>query len=275
MPRWVVLIALAGLGGCFDPSYGDIPCGPGGSCPDGRVCGSDNICRRAGEPTESDAAVDDPPDAARPDAARPDAMPVECEEDGPCQTPPTACLLPGTCNTALNRCEFPTRTCEDLDDECNVGVCDDAAGCVAQPRNEGDACTGSEGCGPDGACDTEGDVCDRTGLISRTCPVFTCQGGACTHTSDRIEVEPCEIDTNGVGCGTDTDCEPCSGFDDVCDEEGTQQCTDTPLICADAVCSPGTPSGPYTRECTRDTDGRSCGAPGFRCQLGECVCALC
>jgi hypothetical protein len=61
-----VLVALAiavGAVGCFNPTYQDPACSPAGECPDGLVCGPDNICRSTADPidaAELDAMIDAP-----------------------------------------------------------------------------------------------------------------------------------------------------------------------------------------------------------------------
>ena len=61
-----VLVALAiavGAVGCFNPTYNNPECSPQGDCPDGLVCGPDNICRASADPidaAELDAMIDAP-----------------------------------------------------------------------------------------------------------------------------------------------------------------------------------------------------------------------
>ncbi len=74
--RGLAAIALALLGGCFSPSFGDgqFVCGPAGDCPPGFTCDSEGICVRdpvAPDPIDAAAPVPDAPPAPVPDAAAP------------------------------------------------------------------------------------------------------------------------------------------------------------------------------------------------------------
>jgi hypothetical protein len=50
----VALTIAVGAAGCFSPTYVDPTCSPAGECPDGLMCGPDNICRAV--PGDIDAA---------------------------------------------------------------------------------------------------------------------------------------------------------------------------------------------------------------------------
>jgi hypothetical protein len=67
------LVALA-VGACFDPTFHNPVCGPGGDCPEGWKCAAvGQACVAEGTPPE-------PPDATPPGPGEPDAMP----SPGPC-----------------------------------------------------------------------------------------------------------------------------------------------------------------------------------------------
>ena len=141
-----------------------------------------------------------------------------------------------------------TRTCHDFED-CHAGSLD--PGCGETSWNETDACTRDT----DGAvvaawgswsapCAGFDDICDETGSQSRTRTV--CGGGASVV---ETETQACEVDTDGVVVSTWSDWSACGGFDDACDETGTQSRTRT-------VCGGGASVlEAATQACEVDTDG--------------------
>jgi hypothetical protein len=75
-----LLVALTGamLAACYDvprPDCGFV-CGPGGVCPEGYSCASDNRCHRDGAPADLTCAT---PDAA---------LPIDAAVDVPIDAPP-------------------------------------------------------------------------------------------------------------------------------------------------------------------------------------------
>jgi len=275
----IALASLAALAACYEPAYRDgIACGPGGSCPSGTTCADDGTCRRGGGAADADAGqvVDAAGGGALDAAGAADAAPVDCDGDEDCQSPPTACLLAGTCDLASHTCQFPSVVCSSLDGECAQGVCEAATGdCVAQPANQGESCGPGVTCDPYGACTAGADVCAETGTQSRNCTVNACQDGACVATAE-VESAACTLDTDGDSCGapTVTDCGGCS-FSSACDELGAQTCTCSTYSCGDGSCT----ASPVTcsQDCVRDTDGNSC-PPSGTCEDGVCrqePCPLC
>ncbi len=281
MLRIVATLALAALAACYDPDYRDgIECGTGGSCPSGSTCAADGTCRRGGGAQDTDAGVLADAGGGNPGDAtgEPDAAAVDCDGDDDCQSPPTACLLAGTCDLGSNTCQFPAVNCSSLDGECTQGVCEPATGeCVAQPANQDVSCGAGEVCGPFGACTPGADVCALTGTQSRSCTVNTCQAGACVASTE-VESAACSLDTNGTMCGapTVTDCGLCS-FSTTCDELGSQTCTCTTFSCAGGTCTAVPVS--CAQDCVRETDGDFC-PPNGSCENGFCrqepdPCPLC
>lgn len=263
MPRLLCSLLLAGLAACYQPSYEEgVACGPGGSCPDGLSCRSDNRCRRGADPADSGV----PRDASA--GALADAAPISCVGDGECQVPPTLCQLPGTCDLEAGACVFPAVDCSSLDGDCARGACDLATGsCTAEPIDEEALCGDGEVCGEFGPCapDGVGDVCDTTGVQSRVCVVSTCRAGQCI--ADEVPGSAsCTLDTTGAECGADTVvCGQCL-FIGECDETGTASCTCTSYACAGGACAPS--SQGCEQECTRETDGLPC--LNGTCFSGQC-----
>ncbi len=276
MLRIAVSLALVVLTACYDPDYRDgIACGPGGSCPSGSICADDGTCRRGGGAQDNDAATFADAGGDPGDAGEPDAAPVDCDGDEDCQSPPTACLLAGSCDLDSNTCRFPSVDCSSLDGECTQGVCEPSSGeCVAQAANQDQSCGAGEVCEPFGACIPGGDVCAETGTQSRNCVVNTCQAGTCVASSE-TETAACSLDTDGDTCGapTVTDCGACS-YSTACDELGSQTCTCSTFSCAGGTCTAVPVS--CAQDCVRDTDGNFC--PGGTCEDGFCrlePCPLC
>ncbi|MCZ7677895.1 MAG: hypothetical protein M5U28_03580 [Sandaracinaceae bacterium] len=96
----------------------------------------------------------------------------------------------------------------------------------------------------------------------------TCGGGSCAaHAGAPCSGSAVCDETMDVctGCLTDTDCggavygswSGCGGFDDTCDETGTESRSVTTFTCSSGTCVPSTSS--ESRGCPRDTDGTSCG----------------
>jgi hypothetical protein len=253
-----VVAYLGILIGCFNPRpVPNLQCGPGDECPSGLTCGLDNMCHAVDATVidlPSDGPVDSPPDAA----------PVACQSDMDCRTAPDICLNQGTCNLASFTCDFPPVDCSSKSDDCNLGVCDvTAGGCVARPRNEGNACGTGTVWGPFGVCGNFDGTCDASGTQTRTRTDHTCVVGACTETT-RNESADCLRNTDGITCNTPTQsCDVCGGFADNCDNTGTQSCTSTSFTCQNETCTPS--STTVSVECTRNTNGTTCAPDTTSC----------
>jgi hypothetical protein len=250
---------------CFNPHpAANLMCGPADECPPGQTCGLDGLCHTTGttvpdaspsDGTPIDAAVDAPPDVPM----------VQCQGDMDCLTPPDVCSKPGTCNLVSHTCDFGAVDCSSKNDDCNVGVCDLGTGsCVASARNEGNTCGAGTACGPFGPCGDFSSVCDGSGTQTRPCTDHTCRSGACMA-SARNEMATCTRSTNGVTCSspTESNCNACSGFSDVCDNTGTHNCTCTSFACQNEVCMPTNVS--CTTACTRNTNGTMCSPNTMTC----------
>lgn len=272
MPRLLCPLLLAGLAACYQPSYEEgVACGPGGACPDGLTCRGDGRCRRGDDPTDSGPGVG-PRDAstgALADSGAPDAAPVACAGDGECQVPPTLCQLPGTCDLEAGLCAFPAVDCSSLDGECTRGSCDLATGsCIPEGINQDALCGQPQTCDPFSACgpDGMGNVCDSTGVQTRSCRVSKCQAGTCTR-GPVIETASCTFDPTGMICGDTTQlCEDCV-YVGACNNDGTQDCTCTSYACSGGTCAP-TEEG-CLLDCLRNTDGQPCFNDGT-CYNGVC-----
>jgi hypothetical protein len=253
----LTVAALAALAGCFRPRFkDDLACGADGQCPPGTTCGADDKCHGAGGFDAAIIDAGDLPDAA-PDA-RVDAMPVACTGDGDCATPPDHCYTAGTCDVAHSLCVFPSVDCSGMSDECNLGTCDPATGCVLAPAHQDQACGKGKDCGPFGGCDGFADECDSTGTLTRTCTTYTCQAGTCTGV-DGPDTAPCTRKTEDNPCGQDTvtGCGVCDNPNDVCALSGEMGCTCTTFACKSDACTPNATS--CAQPCTRVTNGTPCG----------------
>jgi hypothetical protein len=246
----VVAAALAtSLAGCFNPNpRPNLLCGPADSCPPGMTCGIDGVCHTGDAGFDASTSID----------AQIDAPPVACQGDQECQTPPDRCSTAGTCNLTSHTCQFGSVDCSSMNNECNLGVCDLGTGaCVTTVRNEGNTCGAGTSCGPFGVCGDFSSVCDGSGTQTRSCTDHTCRAGSCVASS-RDEMATCVRSTNGVTCDspTETACNTCGGFADMCDNTGTHSCTCTTFACQSETCVPTSTS--CTVGCTRNTNGTTC-----------------
>jgi hypothetical protein len=280
--RCVALLAV--VAGCYNPRFReDLACGPDGECPEGQACGPDSRCHPPGSfPIDAPQGMLDAfqttPDTSLPPI---DAVPVGCQSNADCQNPPDACASPGTCNLTTGVCAFGAVDCSHLNDSCNAGTCDVAAGgCVKRPVPNGMTC-GQDACGPFGDCviDT-GDVCDSTGAVSRSCTRFTCQAGMCTS-NGYVDTQPCSIPTDGRPCGQSsvTNCGACSGSSEAgCAFDGQQTCTCTDRACMNDTCQ-ATSSSCIQTGCAVLSEGTLCNIFSNQCFPGDlficCVAGTC
>ena len=187
-----------------------------------------------------------------------------CSGSGMCAPtsygPWSSCSYGTTCSTSGTRSRDVTMF------NCNAGSCDsststenDSAGCAR--GTNGLSCGGVSYTGWSSCGGFVGD-CDETGIRTRTRTDPTCSGGSCNGV-DTTESEACSRSTGGTSCGA-TSCGEfggCGGFDDMCDETGTQSQNCVAPTCGGGSCNPN----PYTNTqgCTRSTGGTSCGATTF------------
>ena len=220
-----------------------------------------------------------------------------CNEDtGVCEAQPIneglgcddtdPCTENDTCSAGV--CAGTAVDCSSLDDQCNVGVCNEDTGvCEAQPINEGQACDDALFC-------TTGETCSAGtcgGGSPTDCSSLDdqCNVGVCNETADVCEAQPAnegvacndglfcttgETCSTGVcGGGSQTDC---SSLDDQCNvgvcNETTDVCEAQPanegLACSDGLfcttgetCSLGVCGGGLPTDCSSLDD---------QCNVGVC-----
>lgn len=196
----------------------------------------------------------------------------ECTADGACPMGPSCThgrCVDGVCLLATDGALCPSGQRCDVVAGCTsaCGGCDDGNPCTD------DAC-GATGCEhtPNTARCDDGTFCNGPD---------TCAGGACsTHAGDPC-APPTTCDEDAAtcaGCQTSEDCppamdgpwSPCAGFADACAASGTHTRTLTAFTCSGSTCVASTSD--ETDECTRDTDGISCGPGGAACASGACAC---
>lgn len=267
----VVMFAI----GCTAPAPA-AECGPDGECPEGQVCGADNMCR-AGvvdareNPGGDGADVDSGGDA---DMTVIDAAPDACVSNMDCQNPPP-CFEPGTCDLTTSTCDYPATDCSDLNGECSMGVCSMETGqCERQPANEGTACGDpARICDEVQGCDYDNSICQETDTKLLDCTYFTCQAGVCQGGEEVREEEACPMrNTEGNACTAPADTGPsddrddtscnnfgqCGGFASDCDESGTQSRTCDVYACEAGACVVADTTSDQ-RGCNINTDGDECG----------------
>ncbi len=242
----------------------------GGGCDDGLFCTDGDTCTAGvcdGGPRDCSSASD------------------QCNA-GACDEDADACVpVPVTDGTICNDGQFCTPTdqciggactgsgevdCSGLDNQCNVGVCDnDAASCVPAPANEGGACN-------DGLFCSENETCNA-GVCGGGTPVVCNDSDACTTDScdegaDACVFNPVPPIPGAEGPPGDPTC-----LDDVDNDcDGDVDLVDSSCVaCAvNSDCDDG-------NECTVDvcndilvceyspvTDGTSCDDGSF-CTTGE------
>ncbi|HTJ41766.1 MAG TPA: hypothetical protein VL463_06700 [Kofleriaceae bacterium] len=270
LARMTVLAAVALAAGCFNPKFKDnIQCGANGECPPGTSCGADDHCHAGVADAPQEPEIDARADADLPDA-RPDAMPVGCQGDGDCQTPPDLCFTAGTCNTTTHECDFPAVDCSGSADECNNAACDPAQGCIKDPApKNGIPCGNGKVCGAFGACGGFASTCDSSGDQTRDCTVSTCQAGTCTDTPT-TETQACSRATEGATCGgtSVTNCGACTGSSQGgCALDGVETCTCTEMKCMSDSCQPVSSSCQQSG-CAELASGDVCGATAGGCPSG-------
>lgn len=211
---------------------GDIDEDPEILCDDGLICNGAETCEQGA------CVAAEGPDCSAFDSACSEGV---CDEkEGGCRArflpDDTACddglfctedsvCLEGVCQTT-------PRDCSSADDQCNIGVCDEATdACVPQPVSDGTMCD-------DGAFCTTGDVCTSG----------TCGGSArdCSGESDQCTVGICDESAGACVAQPVVDDTPC---------DDNLYCT-TGEVCTAGACGGGQP--------------RVCGAAGGSCRTGVC-----
>jgi len=175
----------------------------------------------------------------------------------------------GTCGEAGTRSR--TRT----DRVCGGGMCGDemSTDMGSCARDTDGAGCGTTTYGPWGSCGGFADVCDQTGMRSRSQMEFSCAGGSCNSVPG-TDSESCSRTTNGTTCGMTTygAWGTCGSYGSVCGETGSRSRSQTDRVCASGSCS--SEVGSDTGSCMRDTEGNSC--DDFpSCRRGTCAVGSC
>ncbi|MDF1562453.1 MAG: MopE-related protein [Deltaproteobacteria bacterium] len=262
------------------------PVADGTPCQDGLFCTTGDAC-------QSGSCQ---PGAARDCSALTDACNAGvCDEAaGSCVADPVAdgsacddglyCTVSDSCQAGA--CQGgQARDCGGLDDACNLGLCDEAAGaCARSARADGTACD-------DGRYCTVGDSCAAgvCGGAARDCSGLDglCLEGSCDEVSGLCVAQPLTDGTacdDGLYCTVGDSCSAgacggaardCSGLSDACNagvcSEGSQACEASALsdgtACDDGLyCTVGD-------ACTAGACGgaaRDCSALDGACRVGFC-----
>lgn len=126
------------------------------------------------------------------------------------------------------------------DTVCKTGVAcdpvngDPVTGCVSTPSAAGTTC-GTTQAGPWSAC-SYSTTCDQTGTRTRSVTSFTCDGSGTCVQNTTTETGSCTRSTDGLICGTNSQCSsgacvplnPCSGGQVWC---GDTICVTPPQVC--------------------------------------------
>jgi hypothetical protein len=115
-------------------------------------------------------------------------------------------------------------------------------------------------------------ACGETGTQLRTVTARECADGSCNDVPMQ-ESRSCMRDTDDDACGatTTTDWSACGGFDDSCDQTGTQTRMVTTRTCASGSCDEQTTT--EMRTCNRSTEDDLCDAAdpcSGLCKSGAC-----
>lgn len=247
-------------GGCASTPLDDTPCDDGVFCNGTDRCVAGACADHAGDPCGASTRCDEATMSCG-----------ACDADADCpaaiESPFGACDWSSACDESAERRRTIMRfTCTGR--VCVGRVDTETEGCARSTG--GDTCGPTES-GPWSDCSYT-DVCDETATRERTVTRSTCGGGVCRTTSP-LESEPCTRDTDTTTCGPPelgewTSCD----YEDTCDQEGSRERTLTSYACAAGACAPTVDV--ERDECTRSTDGASCGR-GRTCLDATCCTGLC
>ena len=200
-------------------------------------------------------------------------VPVDCDDADECTTdscdPATGCFHESIecddgdlctingCDTATG-CEFQPVDCSDLNDLCNVGVCNPGSGlCVSEPIvdcSDGDLCT-QDICDPaDGTCSNPPEDCDDG---------IECTNDSCDDPATGCINVPDDFNCDDDLVCTDDTCDPIEGchYEDTCNDDNP---------CTDDICDP-------VEYCVFNAvvDGTSCDDGAFCNGVDTCIGGEC
>lgn len=232
-----------------DPASGCVYGNNAASCDDGNACTTGDRC--GGGSCAGNAVACDDLNPCTVDGCDPIGG---CTHDGTGVTracaPDSGCSVGFVCQgDAAGTCAATgVLDCSQLDDACNVGMCDPSGGvCVRVPVLDGTGCD-------------DGDACS----VADRCSAGTCVGGA-----------PPDCD-DGNAC-TDDACDSALGCQHLnnasaCDDGSA--CTSGDQCSGGSCVGSGNPCGPYG-SCVDSAAGYACNcAAGFTEVAGACVCDL-
>jgi hypothetical protein len=242
------------------------PINEGSPCDDGQFCTSGESCESGvcggGSPFDCSAldagctigACNESTDACQP-MTLPDGS--VCNDGLFCTTGETCAA--GVCGGGA------LTDCSALTDQCNVGVCDETGNaCVAQPTNQGLACTDGDACTAGDTC--QSGTCTPAGPTNcddgNSCTVDTCDSAlGCRHAS----VPDGFLCEDGNACTVGDTC-----ISGLCISGNPRNCNDSNVCTADS-CDPATGcvNAPVANGTTCE-DGNLC-TDGDNCQAGSCA----
>jgi hypothetical protein len=204
--RALVVLAFAGLAGCYDPSYRNctVACAQASECSPDQICGADGWCAAPDVAGRCEGIRDAEPDALPPDAD---------VTDSPAPDASTSC-----------------------EEVCDAGTCVDGVCTIDCSGDE--ACRGFEVTCPAGVpCHVIcGDLaCDKhVDCTLATACVIECVGVDACHEEVRCGTGPCDVTCSGFkSCGKKTKCADSCSCDVRC--AGLEACHD-PSECPAAAC---------------------------------------
>jgi hypothetical protein len=228
----------------------------------------------------------DPDDPCKEAVCINNACAIQNKADGTTCDDGLFCTVDDVCTDGV--CGGRPRDCSGETDQCNLGVCDEAAdACVKQPT-PGVTCDDGLFCTVDDVCDADG-VC---GGSPRDCSAESdqCNDGVCDEDADACVAQPkpdgtacddglfCTVDdvcTGGVCGGSPRVCPSDECNDGVCDE-ANDACVLDPKD-DNTVCGPNGEDICCAGVCTDNDTNENCGAcgnvcpPGHTCTGGICV----
>lgn len=261
-------VCNATTGACTEPPKANgTPCDDGKACTSGDAC-ADGVCGGAAI-TCNDGVACTVDTCVEPSGCSVDNSQCGCAKNEDCDDG-NACNGVETCNLETLSCVSGTPvSCSNLNDACNVGVCEPSTGaCKASPRpngtscDDGNACTRSDSCqagtcvGQNPVVCSASDQCHDAGVCNPATGVCSnpakANGSTCNDGNACTQADTCQ---GGVCSG---------GSPVVC--VASDQCHDA------GVCNPttGACSNPAKPNGSACQDGNAC-TQTDTCQAGSCV----